>query len=59
MYGKFACEEKHNKTEVCQMHLAVGGNRVNYPHKVGTPTVGMLLVKTHLNSHIRCKIHDN
>jgi hypothetical protein len=49
-YGKFVCELKPNKEEVERTRLAMGGNKVNYPFKVGTPTAEMLLVKTHLNS---------
>ena len=32
------------------MRLTIGGNRINYPGKVGTPTAEMLLVKCMLNS---------
>jgi hypothetical protein len=49
-YGKFVCEEKPHKAEVQCTRLTVGGDKVNYPYKVGMPTVEMLLVKTHLNS---------
>ena len=51
-YGKFVCEEKPNKAEVHRTRLTVGGDKVNYPYEVGTPTAEMLLVKTHLNSVI-------
>lgn len=51
-YGKFVCEEKPNKAEVQRTRLTVGGDRINYPDEVGTPTADLLLVKTHLNSVI-------
>ncbi len=49
-YGKFVCEEKPHKTEVQLTRLTMGGDKVNYPYEVRTPTAEMLLVKTHLNS---------
>ena len=51
-YVKFICEEKPNKEEKYRTRLAVGGDKVNYPDDVGTPTADLLLVKTHLNSVI-------
>ena len=49
-YVKFVCELKPNKKEVHRMRMAVGGDKINYPDDVGTPTADLLLVKTHLNS---------
>jgi hypothetical protein len=49
-YGKFVCELKPNKEEVERTRLTMGGDKVNYPFEVGTPTGEMLLVKTHANS---------
>ncbi len=51
-YVKFICEYKPNKEEKERTRLAVGGDRVNYPDEVGTPTANLLLIKTHLNSVI-------
>jgi hypothetical protein len=51
-YGKFVCEIKPNKSEIHRTCLTVGGDKVNYPDDVGTPTADLLLVKTHLNSVI-------
>jgi hypothetical protein len=51
-YVKFVCEYKPNKEEKERTRLAVGGDRVNYPDEVGTPTADLLLIKTHLNSVI-------
>ena len=43
---------KPNKEEVKRTCLTMGGDKVNYHFEVRTPTVEMLLVKTHLNSVI-------
>ena len=51
-YGKFVCEVKQNKAETNRTRLTVGGNRINYPFDVGTPTVDLVLVKILLNSVI-------
>ena len=51
-YVKFVCELKPNKTEVHRTRMAVGGDKINYPADVGTPTADLLLVKTHVNSVI-------
>lgn len=32
--------------------MAVGGDKVNYPDDVGTPTADLLLIKTYLNRAI-------
>ena len=49
-YAKFVCELKPNKAEVHRTRLTVGGDKVNYPGDVGTPTADLTLVKMHLNS---------
>ena len=49
-YVKFVCELKPNKKEVHRTRMAVGGDKINYPDDVGTPTADLLLVKMHLNS---------
>ena len=51
-YVKFVCKVKPNKAEMHRTRIAVGGDKVNYPKDVGTPTANLLLVKTHLNSVI-------
>jgi len=51
-YGKFVCSERPQKAEPNRTRLTVGGNRINYPGEVGTPTADMLLVKCMLNSVI-------
>jgi hypothetical protein len=52
MYGSFSCDLKPNKAETHQTRLTAGGDRINYPKDVGTPTADMTLVKTLLNSII-------
>ena len=49
-YGKFVCVVLPQKAEPIRTRLTVGGNRINYPGEVGTPTADMLLVKIMLNS---------
>jgi hypothetical protein len=51
-YAKFVCELKPNKKEIHQTRLTIGGDKVHYPGNVGTPTVDLTLVKTHVNSVI-------
>jgi hypothetical protein len=51
-YGSFVCVVKSNKTETHRMRLTAGGDRINYPEDVGTPTADMTLVKIFLNSVI-------
>jgi hypothetical protein len=51
-YGSFVCDIKQNKAETHRTRLTAGGNRINYPEDVGTPTVDTTLVKTFLNSVI-------
>ena len=63
MYGSFICNIKQNKTETHRTRLTAGGDRINYPEDVGTPTADMTLVKTMLNSVIstrgaKCVILD-
>ena len=51
-YDKFVCVVRPQKAEPNRTRLMVGGNRVNYPGEVGTPTADMLLVKVMLNSAV-------
>ena len=58
MYSSFGCEFKQNKEEKHRTRLMAGGDRINYPEDVGTPTADMTLVKILLNSVISAKMHD-
>ena len=51
-YGKFNCDYRPTKKDPNRMILTVGGNLINFPGDVGTPTADMLLVKSLLNSVI-------
>jgi hypothetical protein len=54
-YGSFSCDIKPNKEEKHQTQLTAGGDRINYPEDISTPTADMTLVKTMLNSIISIK----
>jgi hypothetical protein len=54
-YGQFVCLVKPKKAEPNQMQFTVGGNRINYPRKVATPTAEMLVPKMLFNSVISTK----
>ena len=49
-YCKFVCNVREQKKEKNRTRATLGGNRVNYPGDVGTPTADMLLFKVLLNS---------
>ncbi|MBM5801495.1 MAG: hypothetical protein FJ077_11840 [Cyanobacteria bacterium K_DeepCast_35m_m2_023] len=49
-YASFVCEIKSNKKETHRTRLTAGGDRINYPEDVGTPTADMTLVKILFNS---------
>jgi hypothetical protein len=54
-YGSFVCELIPNKEEKHCTQLTAGGDRINYPEDMGTPTADMTLVKILLNSVISTK----
>ena len=47
---KFGCTFRPRKAEPNRTRLTVGGNGVNYPGEVGTPTADILLIEVMLNS---------
>jgi hypothetical protein len=51
-YIKFVCTVRTEKSEPNRTRATVGGNLINYPDDVGTPTASLLLVKILLNSVI-------
>jgi hypothetical protein len=51
-YGSFSCDMKPNKTDTHRTRLTAGGDRINYPEDVGTPTADMTLFKILANSII-------
>jgi hypothetical protein len=54
-YGQLVCLVRFKKAEPNQIHFMVGGDRINYPGKVATPTAEMLVAKTLFNSVISMK----
>ena len=54
-YTSFSCDMKPKKKEPHRTRITAGGDRINYPEDVGTPTAGMTLVKTFFNSVILTK----
>ena len=51
-YCKIVATLKPHKAEKHRIRLTVGGNRIDYPGLVTTPTAEMQTVKLHLNSVI-------
>jgi hypothetical protein len=54
-YGSFVCTVQPKKTEPNRTCFVVGGDRINYPVKVATPTADMLVAKILFNSVIPTK----
>jgi hypothetical protein len=54
-YGQFVCMVQPEKAEPNQMRFTVGGDRINYPGTVATPTAEMLVAKMLFNSVISTK----
>ena len=44
-YGSFVCNVRNEKTEKNRTRFVVGGDRINYPGEVATPTAEMLVAK--------------
>ena len=45
-YASFVCDLRPNKKETHCTRLTAGGDRINYPDDVGTPTADVTLAKT-------------
>ena len=54
-YGKFVCNERPKKADVVRTRFTVGGDKINYPGAVSTPTAKMLVAKILFNSVIFTK----
>ena len=54
-YGSFVCNVRNEKTEKNRTRFVVGGDRINYPGEVATPTAEMLVAKLLFNSVISTK----
>jgi hypothetical protein len=55
MYGQFVCMELPEKAEINCTRFTVGGNQINFPGKVATPTADMIVAKMLYNSVISTK----
>ena len=51
-YGQFVCTVRPEKAEPNRTRFTVGGDRINYPGEVATPTAEMLVAKMLFNSVI-------
>eukprot|EP00978_Attheya_sp_CCMP212_P010371 scaffold25103_cov42-Attheya_sp.AAC.1 len=49
-YVRIVCDERPLKTETKRVFLTVGGDKIDYPGKVATPTAELVAVKCLLNS---------
>ena len=60
-YGSFVCTVQPEKADPNRTRFTVGGDKINYPGEVDTPTAKMLIAKILFNSVISTpgKIHDN
>ncbi len=54
-YWQFVCTVRPDKAEPNQTRFTIGGDRINYPGKVTTPTAEMLVAKMLFNSVISTK----
>ena len=54
-YGQFVCKKQPEKSEKNRTRFTVGGDRINYPGSVATPTAEMLVAKLLFNSTISIK----
>lgn len=54
-YGSFVCSVRPEKKEKNRTRFTVGGDRINYPGEVATPTAEMLVAKLLFNSVISTK----
>ena len=54
-YGSFVCNIRPEKKEKERTRFVVGGDRINYPGEVATPTADMLVAKLLFNSVVSTK----
>ena len=54
-YGSFLCTIRPEKKEKNRTRFTVGGDRINYPGRVETPTADMLVAKLLFNSVVSTK----
>jgi hypothetical protein len=51
-YARFVCDKRPLKTETKRVRITVGGDKIDYPGKVATPTAELVTVKCLFNSVI-------
>ena len=54
-YGQFVCTVRPEKKEPNRTRFVIGGDKINYPGKVATPTADMLVAKLLFNSVVSTK----
>ena len=54
-YGSFVCSVRPEKNEKEQVRWVIGGDKINYPGEVATPTADMLVAKLLFNSVVSTK----
>ena len=55
-YGQFVCMVRPEKAEQNRTRFTVGGDRINYPGEVATPTAEMLVAKLLLTAWCRHQV---
>ena len=56
-YGKFVCLIRPKKKETHRKQFVVGGNKINYPGKVVTPTAEMMVANYFSTASYQHKAH--
>ena len=54
-YGRIVAEIKPQKAETCRTILTVGGNLINFPGDIKTPTADLITAKLVFNSLLSTK----
>ena len=54
-YGSFNCNVRNEKAKKNRTRFVVGGDQINYPGEVATPTADMLVAKILFNSVVSTK----
>ena len=49
-YGRIVVDYRPNKSDPNRSRLTAGGDKINYPYDVSSPTCGIPVIKLHFNS---------